>query len=116
MRNALRLTICLLPSIAAADERKAAPEGAVRVAFAPVSGAPGSLPKAAVELGACSAEMDPQSLRALVQTEARAAAVDEKLALAILDQESSTGANLNSPKGARGPMMLMPQTAAQYGV
>jgi soluble lytic murein transglycosylase-like protein len=60
--------------------------------------------------------MDPQSLRDLVQAEARGAAVDEKLALAILDQESSNGANLNSLRGARGPMMLMPQTAAQYGV
>ncbi|WBK02248.1 lytic transglycosylase domain-containing protein [Methylocystis parvus] len=60
--------------------------------------------------------MDSQSLRGLVQTEARRAGVDEKLALAILDQESSNGANLNSPRGARGPMMLMPQTAAQYGV
>jgi soluble lytic murein transglycosylase-like protein len=116
MRNALRLAICLLPSIAAADERNAAPEGAVRVAFAPVSGAPRSLPKPPVESGACSAEMDSQSLRDLVQTEARRAGIDEKLAMAILDQESSIGANLNSPKGARGPMMLMPQTAAQYGV
>ena len=60
--------------------------------------------------------MDPQSLRELVQTEAKRAGIDEKLALAILDQETSNGANLNSPKGARGPMMLMPQTAAQYGV
>jgi soluble lytic murein transglycosylase-like protein len=60
--------------------------------------------------------MDSQSLRSLVQTEARSAGIDEKLALAILDQESSSGANLNSPKGARGPMMLMPLTAAQYGV
>ncbi|ARN83996.1 transglycosylase (plasmid) [Methylocystis bryophila] len=60
--------------------------------------------------------MDPQSLRELVQTEARQAGVDEKLALAILESESSNGANLNSLRGARGPMMLMPQTAAQYGV
>lgn len=116
MRNALRLILCLLPTIAAADERKAVPEAVVRVTVAPVSGAPRSVPKAPVESGACSAEMDPQSLRELVQTEARSAGIDEKLALAILDQESSSGANLNSPKGARGPMMLMPQTAAQYGV
>jgi soluble lytic murein transglycosylase-like protein len=60
--------------------------------------------------------MDPQSLRELVRSEARRAGVDEKLALAILGQESSEGANVNSPKGARGPMMLMPETAAQYGV
>ncbi|MGC1862470.1 MAG: lytic transglycosylase domain-containing protein [Methylocystis sp.] len=74
------------------------------------------MPTDAGEPGACSAEMDSQSLRELVQTEARRAGLDEKLALAILESESSNGANLNSPKGARGPMMLMPRTAAQYGV
>ena len=116
MRNALRLALCLLPTIAAADERKPAPEGSVRVALAPVSAAPRSVPTATAESGACSAEMDGESLRELVQTEARRAGVDEKLALAILESESSNGANLNSLKGARGPMMLMPQTAAQYGV
>src|SRR5208283_5088621 len=116
MRNALRLALCLLPSIAAADERKPAPEGTARVALPPVSAAPRNLPTEPVDSGACSAEMDPQSLRELVQAEARRAGVDEKLALAILESESSNGADLNSPRGARGPMMLMPQTAAQYGV
>ena len=101
---------------AAAEERKPAQEGALRIALAPVSSASRSLPTEVVESGACSAEMDPQSLRELVQTEARRARIDEKLALAIWNQESSNGANLNSPRGARGPMMLMPQTAAQYGV
>jgi soluble lytic murein transglycosylase-like protein len=116
MRNALLLILCLLPTIAAAGERKPAPAGAVRVALAPGSDAPRSLPAEPVESGPCSAELDSQSLRDLVQTEARHAGVDEKFALAILDQESSSGASLNSPRGARGPMMLMPQTAAQYGV
>jgi len=116
MRYALVPILCLLPSIAAADGRKPAPEGSVRVALAPVPGAPRSSPIEPVDSGACSAEMDPQSLRELVLAEARRAGVDEKLALAILDQESSSGTNLNSPRGARGPMMLMPQTAAQYGV
>jgi len=116
MRNALLLTFCLLPTIAAADERTPASEGAVRIALAPASGALRESPTELLDSAACSAEMDPQSLRELVQAEARRADVDEKLALAILDQESSNGANLNSPRGARGPMMLMPQTAAQYGV
>jgi len=116
MRYALVLILCLLPSIAATDGRKPAAEGTVRVALAPVSAASRSLPTEPVDSGACSAEMDPQSLRELVQAEAKRAGVDEKLALAILDQESSNGANLNSSRGARGPMMLMPQTAAQYGV
>ena len=88
----------------------------MRVALAPASAAPRSLPTDTAESGACSAEMDGESLRELVQTEARRAGVDEKLALAILESKSSNGANLNSPRGARGPMMLMPQTAAQYGV
>lgn len=116
MRNALLLTLSLLPTIAAADERKPGSAGAVRVALAPASSASRSLPTEPVESGACSAEMDSQSLRGLVQAEAQRAGIDEKLALAILDQESSNGANLSSPRGARGPMMLMPQTAAQYGV
>jgi soluble lytic murein transglycosylase-like protein len=116
MHKALRLALCLLPTIAAADERKPAPEGAVRIALAPASGALRESPREPLDSAACSAEMDPQSLRELVQTEAKRAGIDDKLALAILDQETSNGANLNSPKGARGPMMLMPQTAAQYGV
>jgi soluble lytic murein transglycosylase-like protein len=116
MRNALRLALCLLPTIVAADERKPAAERSVRVALAPVSAAPRSVPTNTAESGACLAEMDGESLRELVQSEARRAGVDEKLALAILESESSNGANLNSLKGARGPMMLMPQTAAQYGV
>ena len=116
MRKALALVLCFLPTIARGEERKPAPQGAVRIALAPVSGAPRSLPTESVEPEACSAEMDPQSLRELVQTEARRGGVDEKLALAILESELSNGANLNSPKGARGPMMLMPRTGAQYGV
>jgi len=118
MRNASILIFCLLPALVAAEEVNAAPEGAVRVALAPSrSGADSRHSAQPVGAAAgCTSEMDPQSLRELVSTEARRAGVDEKLALAILDQESSSGVNLNSPKGARGPMMLMPDTAAQYGV
>ncbi len=64
----------------------------------------------------CSAWMDAASLRDLVREEARKQGVDEKAALAILSQESTDGEQVNSPKGARGPMQLMPATAAQYGV
>lgn len=116
MRVSLLLTLCLLPAVAAANGRKSATAGAVKVALTPASAAPRSIATEPLESAACSSEMDSQSLRGLVQTEARSAGIDEKLALAILDQESSSGANLNSPKGAHGPMMLMPQTAAQYGV
>ena len=51
-----------------------------------------------------------------MQKQAREISVDEKLALVILNLESRNGAEVNSPKGARGPMQLMPATAAQYGV
>jgi soluble lytic murein transglycosylase-like protein len=60
--------------------------------------------------------MDAASLRDLVREEARKQGVDEKAALAILSQESTDGEQVNSPKGARGPMQLMPATAVQYGV
>ncbi len=64
----------------------------------------------------CSAWMDAASLRDLVSEEARKQGVDEKAALAILSEESTDGGQVNSPKGARGPMQLMPATAAEYGV
>jgi hypothetical protein len=75
--------------------------------------APGKTPATQLE---CSAWMDAASLRDLVRQEARKQGVDEKAALAILNQESTDGEQVNSPKGARGPMQLMPATAAEYGV
>ncbi|MBI5011792.1 MAG: lytic transglycosylase domain-containing protein [Methylocystis sp.] len=60
--------------------------------------------------------MDDASLRDLVAREATSVGVDGKLALTILSLESNDGADLNSRKGARGPMQLMPDTATQYGV
>ena len=64
----------------------------------------------------CESAMDDASLRELVAREAASVGVDEKLALTILSLESNDGAALNSRKGARGPMQLMPDTATQYGV
>src|SRR5208283_5046081 len=64
----------------------------------------------------CDSVIDDKALRELVQKDAREIGVDEKLALVILKLESKDGADVNSPKGARGPMQLMPATAAQYGV
>ncbi|MGO9431205.1 lytic transglycosylase domain-containing protein [Rhodoblastus sp.] len=60
--------------------------------------------------------MNESGIRDLVRAEAAKQGVDEKLALAIALQESRFGVELNSPKGARGPMQLMPATAAMYGV
>ena len=66
--------------------------------------------------GDCEAAMNESGVRDLVRAEAAKQGVDEKLALAIALQESRFGVELNSPKGARGPMQLMPTTAAMYGV
>jgi soluble lytic murein transglycosylase-like protein len=60
--------------------------------------------------------MNESGVRDLVRAEAAKQGVDERLALAIALQESRFGVDLNSPKGARGPMQLMPATAAMYGV
>jgi soluble lytic murein transglycosylase-like protein len=64
----------------------------------------------------CDSRLDDVNLRALVAKEAAQAGVDSNLALTILSLESSDGVALNSRKGARGPMQLMPDTAARYGV
>jgi soluble lytic murein transglycosylase-like protein len=64
----------------------------------------------------CEAAMNESGIRDLVRAEAAKQGVDERLALAIALQESRFGVELNSPKGARGPMQLMPGTAAMYNV
>lgn len=66
--------------------------------------------------GTCDTRMDGESLRALVIREAQTIGVDPKLGLTILSLESNDGVSLNSDKGARGPMQLLPETAARYGV
>ena len=66
--------------------------------------------------GACDTRIDGESLRALVWREAQTIGVDPKLGLTILSLESKDGVSLNSDKGARGPMQLIPETAARYGV
>jgi soluble lytic murein transglycosylase-like protein len=60
--------------------------------------------------------VDPQSVKQLIAEEAARQGVDIRLALAIADQESGFGRRVNSPAGARGPMQLMPATAARYSV
>jgi soluble lytic murein transglycosylase-like protein len=66
--------------------------------------------------GACDTRIDAEGLRALVWREAQTIGVDPKLGLTILSLESKDGVSLNSDKGARGPMQLIPETAARYGV
>jgi hypothetical protein len=52
----------------------------------------------------------------LVSRTAQSYGVDPKLAKAIIFTESRFDRNRNSPKGARGPMQLVPATASELGV
>lgn len=98
----------------------AAAQSDVPVAEPPAKMHQASIDAALTGIGAfserCESAMDDASLRELVAREAASVGVDEKLALTILWLESNDGAALNSYKGARGPLQLMPDTAAQYGV
>ncbi|NEJ25456.1 transglycosylase SLT domain-containing protein [Rhizobium leguminosarum] len=60
--------------------------------------------------------VDAQTIQQLIAEETARQGVDVRLALAIADQESGFGAHVNSPAGARGPMQLIPATAARYKV
>jgi len=55
-------------------------------------------------------------IRSLVVQTAHKYGVDEVFATAIAWAESGFDQSRNSPKGARGPMQLMPATAARFGV
>ena len=56
------------------------------------------------------------SLGELVQQSARRHGVDQRLILAVMQQESSFNPRATSYKGARGLMQLMPATASRFGV
>lgn len=87
------------------------PQPAVRSIM---SGTSDISPKSA---GRCQdSEIDLATVKSMIETEAERQKADPKLALAIADQESGFGANVNSSAGARGIMQLMPATAAHYGV
>ncbi len=55
-------------------------------------------------------------IKSLVVRTAHKYSVDEVFATAIAWAESGFDQSRNSPKGARGPMQLMPATAARFGV
>jgi hypothetical protein len=57
-----------------------------------------------------------EEIKSLVVETARKHSVDEVFATAIAWAESDFDQSRNSPKGARGPMQLMPATAARFGV
>lgn len=60
--------------------------------------------------------LSPEEVKSLVVQTARKYRVDEVFATAIAWAESGFDQSRNSPKGARGPMQLMPPTAARFGV
>lgn len=62
------------------------------------------------------ASIDPAGIEAMVIDAAGKYGVDVQFATAIAWMESRFGQIRNSPKGARGPMQLMPATAARFGV
>jgi len=57
-----------------------------------------------------------EEVKSLVVQTARKFRVDEVFATAVAWAESGFDQSRNSPKGARGPMQLMPATAARFGV
>lgn len=60
--------------------------------------------------------LEADEIKSLVVQTARKYSVDERFATAITWAESGFDQSRNSPKGARGPMQLMPATAARFGV
>ncbi|WP_312407087.1 lytic transglycosylase domain-containing protein [Rhizobium sp.] len=60
--------------------------------------------------------LGPEAVRSLVAATAKSQGIDETLAVAIAWAESDFDRSRNSPKGARGPMQLMPETARRFGV
>lgn len=69
------------------------------------------------EVAACGpSPLTSDDIRGLVIDAARRHSVDQNLAVAVASAESDFDRNRNSPKGARGPMQLMPGTAARFGV
>jgi hypothetical protein len=74
-------------------------------------------PKPATKSDDCGpSPLGPEDVRAFVVQSARRHGVDEALAVAVAIVESDLDRNRNSPAGARGPMQLMPATAAHLGV
>jgi hypothetical protein len=70
-----------------------------------------------VETAACGpSPLTPEEVGQLVGRAAQRHGVDPGLAIAVVAVESDFDRNRNSPAGARGPMQLMPATAARFGV
>ncbi|RWA81831.1 MAG: lytic transglycosylase domain-containing protein [Mesorhizobium sp.] len=76
-----------------------------------------AMPGAGARSGECGpSPYEPDQIAALVIAAARRHQVEQSLAVAVAAVESDFDRNRNSPAGARGPMQLMPQTAARFGL
>ncbi|KAB2716198.1 lytic transglycosylase domain-containing protein [Brucella intermedia] len=74
-------------------------------------------PKETTSVPECGpSPLPPEKIKALVEQAARRHQVDAFFATAIAWTESRFDQSRNSDKGARGPMQLMPETAARFGV
>lgn len=60
--------------------------------------------------------VEPAGIKAMVEEAANRHGVDPSFAVAIVATESNFDRDRNSPKGARGPMQLMPATATRFNV
>lgn len=60
--------------------------------------------------------VEPAGIKVLVEEAANRHGVDPRFAVAIVATESDFDRDRNSPKGARGPMQLMPATATRFDV
>jgi Transglycosylase SLT domain len=93
------------------------PDAFTPMAYVPTPSEPVPIQQQAASSGQCEdGAVPPDDIRKMIEQEAAKQGADVKLALAIADQESGFGASVNSSAGARGPMQLMPGTAAHYGV
>lgn len=77
-------------------------------------GTPGESPRAAVQ--PTKASPDAMRMRVLIAELARVHGVPTSLVEAVVAVESGFDARAVSPKGARGPMQLMPATGRRYGL
>lgn len=77
-------------------------------------GTPGELPRAIHKAPKASPEA--VRMRGLIAQLARVHAVPTSLVEAVVAVESGFDARAVSPKGARGPMQLMPATGRRYGL
>ncbi len=76
---------------------------------------PGASP-ASMSLGRKGRPAPPEEIGHLVEEVSRRYAVDPALVTTVISVESGFNQRAVSPKGARGLMQLMPETARQYGV